>query len=188
MTRKDFDIHDRPPMDPKAALAHLRFRLGNPTALRDGEGLDAVETVRWLIETNDALRYAADAEFNPREDQKIIALRGALDAQKSGTRTGHGSGIVGAKILYLLYRERGRTVNKFYAYEYAGDRVRDNPKIIDVYVCRLRELLHKFVPEDKARGITTVWGQGYRISDDAARWVASVIGDPPPPPPGDKPT
>ena len=179
MTRRDFDIHDRPPMDPKAALAHLRFRLGNPVALRDPQGLEAIETVRWLIETNAELRYAADAEFHPREKQKIAKIRAAFP----DVGNPRAPAITGAKVLYLLYRERKRTrggINTDFIHEYISESRTDNTQIVNVYVCKLRRALQIVLPDCPYRGIINEWGVGYKISDAGAVWVASVLGDTPP--------
>ena len=51
-----------------------------------------------------------------------------------------------------------------------------DPKIIDVYVCKLRPKLRALFGED---AIETVWGRGYRI-DEATKAVIRAHSAPPP--------
>jgi DNA-binding winged helix-turn-helix (wHTH) protein len=72
-----------------------------------------------------------------------------------------------ARLLLRLMAQPGRVLSRLVLLEAVNvDRVDDlDWKIIDVYVCRLRPIL-------AARGlpgaIETVWGQGYRLREEAA--------------------
>lgn len=71
------------------------------------------------------------------------------------------------RLLIILYDYQGRIVSKenLYAAVYFDRADADDiphPKIIDVYICKLRKMLPDHVK------VATVWGQGYRLVVDEA--------------------
>ena len=46
------------------------------------------------------------------------------------------------------------------------------PKIVDVFVCKIRSKLRKYQVR-----IDTIWGQGYAMGDDSKRLVLALIGE-----------
>jgi len=75
-------------------------------------------------------------------------------------------------ILQLLCLRKGSTVTKqmLYNHLYSG-MTGPHPKIIDVYVCKLRKKLVELTGEDY---IGTVWGRGYILRDPAATAIQST--------------
>ncbi len=64
-------------------------------------------------------------------------------------------------ILELLALKKDRVISKLNILEYLYDGLNEpEPKIIDVFVCKLRRKLKK---ETSQEFISTVWGQGYTI-------------------------
>ena len=69
-------------------------------------------------------------------------------------------------LLEALASQKGRTLNKEAILERIyGGRDEPQPKIIDVFVCKLRKKLADALGGDGV--IRTVWGQGYTIEDPA---------------------
>ena len=69
-------------------------------------------------------------------------------------------------LLEALATQKGRTLNKEAILERIyGGRDEPQPKIIDVFVCKLRKKLADALGGDGV--IRTVWGQGYTIEDPA---------------------
>ena len=78
------------------------------------------------------------------------------------------------KLLELLFLKRGRIVNKDMVFNhlYGWDEPPE-AKIVDVFVCQIRRILREADLNQDC--IQTVWGQGYRIPEDAtmeARFAA----------------
>ena len=78
------------------------------------------------------------------------------------------------KLLELLFLKRGRTVTKDMVFNhlYGWDEPPE-AKIVDVFVCQIRRILREADLNQDC--IQTVWGQGYRIPEDAtmeARFAA----------------
>jgi len=80
------------------------------------------------------------------------------------------------QMLELLALRRGRCVTRvaFMDYLYGGANA-PKPKILDVFICKLRSKLSGAADVDKC--IETVWGRGYllneRVSETAAKTWAS---------------
>lgn len=79
-----------------------------------------------------------------------------------------------AKVLELLYR-REQASKDAIMFATAEPGVEDdrNDRLADVYVCKIRKKLEPLSIE-----IETLWGEGYRISPKAKRFIARLIGEP----------
>lgn len=75
-------------------------------------------------------------------------------------------------ILQLLVRRRGTVLTKemFINHLYGGSNERQ-PKIVDVFVCKLRDKLKE--ASGGTEYITTVWGRGYILKEDVGDGNAS---------------
>lgn len=84
-------------------------------------------------------------------------------------------GLTGSEemILRVLLAKPCATKEMFLAALY-GARIDDAPapKIVDVYLCKLRRKLERF-----GLTITTVWGRGYMLSPDERAGVLRVLGE-----------
>ena len=77
-------------------------------------------------------------------------------------------------LLELLILHRGTTVTKdmFLDHLYAASAHEPDPKIIDVFVCKLRKKLNEATGGDNY--IQTIWGRGYMLpSDEVLGYIAA---------------
>ncbi len=66
-------------------------------------------------------------------------------------------------ILELLVMRKGSLLSKQYIFEHVyGNVDQPEPRIIDVFICKLRKKLRQ---ASAVRLIDTIWGQGYRLRD-----------------------
>ena len=85
-------------------------------------------------------------------------------------------------VLFAIMRRphgvnRGQMMNAIYGVIDPGEQ--PEIKIIDVFVCKLRRKLREAGPEDCRipRGaISTIWGRGYKLDDDARKRLIEIIG------------
>ncbi len=70
-------------------------------------------------------------------------------------------------ILNQLVAVKGEMVAKEVLYEGICERRHrpPKPKVVDVQICKLRRIIDKLSPNG-GNHIITVWGEGYRLSDD----------------------
>jgi two-component system cell cycle response regulator CtrA len=80
------------------------------------------------------------------------------------------------QMLELLYLGKGMTLTKemFMNYLYGG-MDEPKPKIIDVFICKLRKKLAAASSGDKY--IETVWGRGYALRDPASQTPRNLLSD-----------
>lgn len=136
------DIHD--PRD--ATIAALRQELQRRT------------------DENDDLRYLLTRQtFGPKDDDEkwmIATWKHKLTPAE-------------AIILRLLHARTMVTREQIYEAMYAlrVDREWPDPKIIDVWICKIRAKL------PRKDFIQTVWGRGYKLNPTGKEWVGSLIED-----------
>ena len=132
-----------------------------------------------------------------RLNRRVVELEGELEAWKAhareaslGTsedlmmRANNPWKLTGKElgVLFSIMRRphgvsRDQMMNAIYGVIDPGEQ--PEIKIIDVFVCKLRRKLREAGPEDCRipRGaISTIWGRGYKLEDDARKRLIEIIG------------
>jgi DNA-binding response OmpR family regulator len=99
-----------------------------------------------------------ESELALREDaDELRKLRVAFGVRPSA-----------ARLIRALFNAKGRPVTRWQLLEQIPGNEDRNLKIIDVYVCHLRKVFGR-------EGIENIWGQGYRLSGEAALRVGAIL-------------
>ena len=128
-------------------------------------------------------RFARRQDLVRRSQANSVITIGKLSI-KLDTRTVQVDGgriqVTGSeyRMLELLALRKGRCVTRgaFMNYLYRGTDA-PKPKILDVFICRLRRKLSG--PADVDKCIETIWGRGYLLND-RMNWAAARIWAPRP--------